>query len=100
MGGDRDAGQSGTRPVSRRAWQQMSAAWRSGPLAVRSFRLLTGGQLASTAGDYCYAVALPWLGLSPHGGAVLPGTVLAWYRAPRTVPIPLCGALTHRSACR
>jgi hypothetical protein len=42
----------------------------SGPLAVRSFRLLAGGQFASTIGDYCYAVALPWLVLSEHGGAI------------------------------
>jgi hypothetical protein len=46
----------------------------SGPLGVRSFRLLCGGQLASTIGDYCYAVALPWLVLSEHGGAILLGT--------------------------
>ena len=39
----------------------MTGAWRSGPLAVRSFRWLCGGQFASTIGDYCYAVALPWL---------------------------------------
>jgi len=37
---------------------------RSGPLGVRSFRLLAGGQFTSTIGDYCYAVALPWLVLS------------------------------------
>jgi Major Facilitator Superfamily len=53
------------------------ATWRSGPLAVRSFRLLCGGQFASTIGDYCYAVALPWLVLSSQGGAILLGTVLA-----------------------
>ena len=47
----------------------------SGPLGVRSFRLLAGGQFASTIGDYCYAVALPWLVLSSRGGAILLGTV-------------------------
>jgi len=46
----------------------VTGAWRSGPLAVRSFRWLCGGQFASTIGDYCYAVALPWLVLSAHGG--------------------------------
>jgi hypothetical protein len=86
----------GTRPESRRAWQQLGAAWRSGPLAVRSFRLLAGGQLASTLGDYCYAVALPWLVLSTHGGPVLLGTVLACYGVPRTVLIPIGGALTDK----
>src|ERR1700678_2190692 len=87
---------AGTRPVSRRMWQRMSAAWQSGPLAVRSFKLLTGGQLASTLGDYCYAVALPWLVLSTHGGPVLLGTVLACYGVPRTVLIPIGGALTDK----
>jgi MFS family permease len=79
---------------------QMSAAWRSGPLSVRSFQLLTGGQLASTLGDYCYAVALPWLVLSTHGGPVLLGTVLACYGVPRTVLIPLAGMLTDRVGAR
>jgi MFS family permease len=78
----------------------MSVAWRSGPLSVRSFRLLTGGQLASTLGDYCYAVALPWLVLSTHGGPVLLGTVLACYGVPRTVVIPLAGMLTDRIGAR
>jgi hypothetical protein len=56
---------------------RVAAAWRSGPLAVRSFRWLAGGQFTSTIGDYCYAVALPWLVLSAHGGTILLGTVLA-----------------------
>ena len=66
---------------------------RSGPLGVRSFRLLAGGQFTSTVGDYCYAVALPWLVLSSHGGAILLGTVLACYGVPRTVLIPVGGVL-------
>ena len=70
--------------------------WRSGPLAVRSFRLLAGGQFASTIGDYCYAVALPWLVLSAHGGAILLGTVLACYGVPRTVLIPVGGVLADK----
>jgi MFS family permease len=68
----------------------------SGPLAVRNFRLLTGGQFASTIGDFCYAVALPWLVLSSHGGAVLLGTVLACYGVPRTVLIPAGGVLADK----
>jgi Major Facilitator Superfamily len=87
-----------TRPGSRRGWRQM--AWRSGPLGVRSFQLLTAGQLASTVGDYCYAVALPWLVLSTHGGPVLLGAVLACYGIPRTVVIPLAGVLTDRIGAR
>jgi predicted MFS family arabinose efflux permease len=78
----------------------MSAAWRAGPLRVRSFQLLTGGQLASTVGDFCYAVALPWLVLSAHGGPVLLGTVLACYGVPRTVMIPLAGMLTDKIGAR
>lgn len=87
-------------PAARNAWQRMSAAWLSGPLAVRNFRLLTGGQLASTVGDFCYIVALPWLVLSAHGGPVLLGTVLACYGVPRTVMIPLAGLLTDRIGAR
>jgi MFS family permease len=74
--------------------------WRSGPLAVRSFRRLAGGQFASTTGDYCYAVALPWLVLSAHGGAILLGTVLACYGVPRTVLIPVGGVLADKAGPR
>ena len=72
----------------------------AGPLGVRSFRLLTGGQVASTVGDYCYAVALPWLVLSSHGGAILLGTVLACYGVPRTVLIPVGGMLADKVGAR
>ena len=75
---------------------QLAAGWRSGPLAVRSFRLLAGGQFASTIGDFCYAVALPWLVLSAHGGAILLGAVLACYGVPRTVLIPVGGVLADK----
>jgi predicted MFS family arabinose efflux permease len=75
---------------------RLAASWRSGPLAVRSFRLLAGGQFASTIGDFCYAVALPWLVLSAHGGAILLGIVLACYGVPRTVLIPVGGVLADK----
>jgi MFS family permease len=78
---------------------RLAAARRSfgsGPLAVRSFRLLAGGQFTSTIGDFCYAVALPWLVLSSHGGVVLLGTVLACYGVPRTVLIPAGGVLADK----
>ena len=78
------------------AAHRVTAAFRSGPLAVRSFRLLAGGQLASTIGDYCYAVALPWLVLSNHGSTILLGTVLACYGVPRTVLIPVGGILADK----
>jgi MFS family permease len=63
---------------------------------VRSFRLLAGGQFTSTIGDYCYAVALPWLVLSSHGGVILLGTVLACYGLSRMVLIPVGGVLADR----
>ena len=77
----------------------MTAPWRtlgSGPLAVRSFRLLCAGQFTSTIGDFCYAVALPWLVLSAHGGAILLGAVLACYGVARTVLIPVGGVLADK----
>jgi len=73
---------------------------RSGPLASRPFLLLTGGQVTSTIGDYFYAVALPWLVLSSHGGAVALGAVLACYGVSRTVTIPLGGMLADRVGAR
>ncbi len=74
----------------------MKVSLRSAPLGVPNFRLLCGGQFASTIGDYCYAVALPWLVLSEHGGAILLGTVLACYGVPRTVLIPVGGMLADK----
>lgn len=65
-------------------------------MSVRGFRLLLAGQLSSTVGDYCYAVALPWLILSGDGGPVLLGTVLACYGIPRVVTIPLGGLVADR----
>jgi hypothetical protein len=52
----------------------VTASWRSGPLGVPAFRLLTVGQFASNIGDYCYTVALPWLVLSGHGSTVVLGS--------------------------
>lgn len=71
-----------------------------GPLRVRDFRLLGIGQLTSTVGDLCYAVALPWFILSTHGGTVPLGIVLACYGVPRTVLIPVGGALADRLSPR
>jgi Major Facilitator Superfamily len=82
------------RAPGRRA--RMAVAWRSGPLSVGAFRLLTAGQFASTVGDYCYAVALPWLVLSNHGSTVLLGTLLACYGVPRMVLIPVGGVLADK----
>src|ERR1700683_3680451 len=74
----------------------MRRALGSGPLAVRNFRLLAAGQFTSTIGDYCYAVALPWLVLSTHGSTILLGTVLACYGVPRMVLIPVGGVLADK----
>jgi MFS family permease len=82
------------------ATARVTAALRSGPLAGRGFRLLAAGQFTSTVGDYCYAVALPWLVLSTHGGAILLGTVLACYGLPRTVLIPVGGLLADKIGAR
>ena len=78
----------------------LSRSLGSGPLGVRSFRLLCGGQFTSTIGDFCYAVALPWLVLSAHGGTILLGTVLACYGVPRTVLIPVGGVLADKAGPR
>ncbi|CAM5637342.1 MFS transporter [Streptomyces avidinii] len=78
------------------AAHRFRTALLSGPMSVRGFRLLLAGQLSSTVGDYCYAVALPWLILSGDGGPVLLGTVLACYGIPRVVTIPLGGVVADR----
>lgn len=69
---------------------------RASPLADRGFLLLSIGQLASSVGDYCYAVALPWLVLSTRGGVLLLGTVLACYGVPRVLCIPIGGILADK----
>jgi MFS family permease len=85
--------------------ERNAGRWRNGPLGVRNFRLLSLGQLTSTVGDFCYAVALPWLILSAPGStpgqkAVLLGTVLACYGVPRTVLIPVGGVLADKLSPR
>ena len=75
---------------------RVAAALRSGPLSVPGFRLLTFGQFASTIGDYCYAVALPWLVLSGGGSAASLGIVLACYGIPRAVLTVPGGSLVDR----
>jgi MFS family permease len=75
---------------------RLRAAVSSGPLGEGNFRLLTGGQVTSTIGDYCYAVALPWLVLSGHGGPTLLGTVLACYGVPRVVALPAGGVFADK----
>lgn len=74
----------------------VAAPWRSGPLSVPAFRLLAAGQFTSTIGDFCYAVALPWLVLSGHGSAAQLGVVLACYGIPRAVLTVPGGSLADR----
>ncbi|MGH3207772.1 MAG: MFS transporter [Trebonia sp.] len=79
---------------------RLAGAWRSGPLSAPGFRLLTLGQFASTIGDYCYAVALPWLVLSGGGSAASLGIVLACYGMPRALLTVPGGSLTDRFSPR
>jgi MFS family permease len=83
-------------PGRRSGLGRAAAAWRSGPLSVPGFRLLTAGQFTSTIGDYCYAVALPWLVLSGGGSAASLGIVLACYGIPRALLMVPAGSLADR----
>jgi MFS family permease len=78
----------------------LANSWRSGPLGAPGFRLLTFGQFTSTIGDYCYAVALPWLVLSGGGSAASLGIVLACYGIPRALLTVPGGSLTDRFSPR
>ena len=49
---------SGVKICARQEAEWMTAS-PGGPLGNRSFQLLSAGQLASTIGDLCYAVARP-----------------------------------------
>jgi predicted MFS family arabinose efflux permease len=73
-----------------------AAATRGG----RGVWLLVGGQAASTIGDACYAVALPWYVLTGHGGAAALGTTLAAYGVARAAAMPAGGILCDRLGAR
>jgi predicted MFS family arabinose efflux permease len=66
----------------------------------RRVALLVSGQAASTIGDACYAVALPWYVLSGHGGAAALGTTLAAYGVARAAAMPAGGLLCDRLGAR
>jgi MFS family permease len=91
-----------TEPGRAAGWgRRASESLRAGPLAIRNFRLLAAGQATSTIGDFCYALALPWMVLSARGGGVaLLGLVLACYGIPRTALIPVGGILADRLSSR
>lgn len=99
--GDSTPGSSARDAPAGRRLTRLRAAWAGSVLGVRDFRLLSFGQLASTVGDYCYAVALPWFILSTaRNDTALLGIVLACYGIPRTVLIPLGGSLSDRISAR
>jgi MFS family permease len=62
--------------------------------------VLIVGQFASTIGDFCYAIALPWYVLSLRGGTIVLGGVLACYGIPRVALIPVGGYLTDKLGSR
>jgi predicted MFS family arabinose efflux permease len=59
-------------------------------------RLLVAGQAASTIGDACYAVALPWFVLAGDRAVGTLGTVLACYGVARALAMPAGGVLCDR----
>jgi MFS family permease len=75
---------------------RLASAYRSGPLSVPAFRLLAVGQFSSTIGDYCYAVALPWLVLANRSSAASLGIALACYGVPRALLTLPGGSLADR----
>ena len=76
------------------------AAKRAAPGGGCGVGLLVGGQAASTIGDACHAVALPWYVLTGHGGAAAPGTTLAAYGVARAAAMPDGGLLCDRLGAR
>src|SRR5262245_27854859 len=67
-----------------------------GPLKVRNFNLLLGGQTISLMGDALYLVALPWLVLTTGGSAHELGVVLAAFGIPRALSMLVGGWLSDR----
>jgi predicted MFS family arabinose efflux permease len=76
------------------------AAERAATGGGRGVGLLAGGQAASTIGDACYAVALPWYVLAGHGGAAALGATLAAYGVARAAAMPAGGLLCDRLGAR
>ena len=61
-----------------------------------SFRWLLAGELISNFGDGIFLIALPWYVLAHHGGALLLGTVMTAYGAPRTALLIVGGHASDR----
>lgn len=68
--------------------------------SARAVRLLVGGQAASTVGDGCFAVALPWFVLGSGGpgmtSAATLGATLTAYGVARAAAMPIGGHLCDR----
>ncbi len=69
-------------------------------LANRNLRFLVLGQFISAIGDHFYLIALPWLGLTLTGSALVAGTLLAIAGVPRSVFMLLGGAATDRFSAK
>jgi nitrate/nitrite transporter NarK len=80
--------------------EREQAAERAATGGGRGVGLVVGGQAASTVGDACYAVALPWYVLTGHGGAAALGTPLAAYGIARAAAMPAGGILCDRLGAR
>ena len=65
--------------MARVGHEREQAAERAATGGGRGVGLLVSGQAASTVGDACYTVSLPWYVLTGHGGAAALGTTLAAY---------------------
>lgn len=66
------------------------------PLLMKDFRLLLGGQMFSTLGDICYAIAFPWILLSGGRSVTELGVVTAVFGVPRIGALFLGGVLSDR----
>ena len=86
----------GTAARARAPREREPAAKRAATGGGHGIGLLVGGQAASTIGDACYAVALPWYVLTGHGGAAALGTTLAAYGIARAAAMPAGGILCDR----
>jgi MFS family permease len=83
-----------------RAPQEREPAAERAATGGRGVGSLVGGQAASTIGDACYAVALPWYVLTGHGGAAALGTTLVAYGVARAAAMPAGGLLCDRLGAR
>lgn len=80
--------------------EKMKKPVAGGPLKVRNFQFLFGGQTISVIGDALYLVALPWLMLTTGGSTQDLGIVLAAYGIPRAVCMLVGGWLSDRLGSR